>query len=74
MKSIKPEKKDHFLNVGLTPSMNEKIQAFADKHGVNRSQAARYILQGFFDGDFEISEETPISQNSEDFEKIGVAS
>ena len=72
MKSIKPEKKDQFLNVGLTPSMNAKIQAFADKHGVNRSVAARAILQSFFDGDFEISEETPISQNSADFENFGV--
>lgn len=73
MKTIKPEKKNRFLNVGLTPSMNDKIQKFADKHGVNRSEAARYILEGFFAGDFEISEATP-TKNNDDFEKIGVLS
>ncbi len=74
MKSIKPEKMNEFLNVGLTPSLNEKINAFCDKHRVNRSQAARYILEGFFEGDFEIPEDTSVSQNSADFENIGVAS
>jgi hypothetical protein len=74
MKSVKPEKMNEFLNVGLTPSLNEKINAFCDKFEVNRSQAARYILQGYFDGDFEIPEVTPIPKNETDFENFEVAS
>lgn len=74
MNSIKPEKKNKFLNVGLTPSMDEKIQAFADKYDVNRSEAARYILERFFEGDYENIEATSISKNGDDFENIGVAS
>lgn len=74
MQSIKPEKKDHFLNVGLTPSMNAKIQAFANKHEVNRSEAARYILERFFESDFENIGAQPVSKNGADFENIGVAS
>ena len=73
MQPIKPEKKNKFLNVGLTPSVNQKIQAFADEHGVNRSVAARYILENFLNGNFEIPEDTPVSQNSTDFENIGVS-
>lgn len=75
MKPIKPdEKKNKFLNVGLTPSVNEKIQAFADEHGVNRSVAARYILENFLNGNFEITEDAPISKNFSDFENIGMQS
>lgn len=74
MNTIKPEKKNKFLNVGLTPSMDEKIQAFADKHDVNRSEAARYILEKVFDHDFENLEVALNSKNGANFEKIGVAS
>jgi hypothetical protein len=74
MNSIKPEKKDKFLNVGLTPSMNEKIQAFADMHGVNRSEAARFILERVFEKDFENLEAALTSKNVTNFENFGVAS
>lgn len=73
MKPIKPEKKELFLSVPITPSLNEKIRAFCAEHDVKRSAAARYILEGFFAGDFEISEATP-TKNNDDFEKIGVLS
>jgi DNA polymerase III delta subunit len=74
MNSIKPEKKNKFLNVGLTPSMDDKIQAFADKHEVNRSEAARYILELFFQSDSENIEAHPISKNDSDFGNFGIAS
>lgn len=74
MNTIKPEKKNKFLNVGLTPSMDEKIQAFADKNEVNRSEAARYILERFFESDFGNLEATPNSKNETDFGNFGVAS
>lgn len=74
MQSIKPEKKNKFLNVGLTPSMDEKIQAFADKYEVNRSEAARYILERFFESDFGNLEAAPTSKNGDNFENFGVAS
>lgn len=73
MNMIKPEKKDKFLNVGLTPSMNEKIQAFADMHGVNRSEAARFILERVFEKDFENLEAALTSKNVGNFENIGIA-
>lgn len=72
MKPIQPEKKNEFLNVGLTPTLNEKINEFCKNNHVTRSVAARYILTGFFDGDFEISE--PIPKNDGDFEKFGMTS
>ena len=74
MNSIKPEKKDQFLNVGLTPSMNAKIQAFADANECNRSEAARYILEKVFERDFENLEVALSAKNSSNFENIGVAS
>lgn len=74
MQSIKPEKKNKFLNVGLTSSMDEKIQAFADKHECNRSEAARYILEKVFEHDFEKLEAALTSKNGADFENIRVAS
>jgi hypothetical protein len=74
MNSIKPEKKNKFLNVGLTPSMDEKIQEFADNNECNRSEAARFILEKVFERDFENLEVALSAKNSPDFEKIGIAS
>lgn len=74
MQSIKPEKKDHFLNVGLTPTMNAKIQAFADANECNRSEAARFILESVFERNFEKLEAALNSKNGSNFENFGVAS
>lgn len=74
MNSIKPEKKNKFLNVGLTPSMDEKIQAFADNNECNRSEAARFILEKVFERDFENLEAALTTKNGSDFEKIGMVS
>ena len=73
MKLIKPEKKELFLNVAITPSMDKKIREFAKKYDVNRSEVARFILENFFEEHSENPEATP-TKNAADFEIFGMVS
>lgn len=70
MPLVKPEKKELFLNIAITPTMDEKIRAFAEAHEVNRSVAARYILEQFFKD----NPEAGLPKNINDFDFIGVTS
>lgn len=73
MKIPKPELKDTLLNVAITPSMDKKLRSFAKRNGVNRSAAARFIIEFFFLEHSENSEPKP-PKNEADYENIGVAS
>lgn len=63
----KAEKKDAWLTIAITPSLDRKIRAFAKRNKVTKSEAARFILERFFDGSVENSEATP-PKNEFDFE------
>ena len=73
MKLIKPEKKELFLNVAITPSMDKKIREFAEKYEVNKSEAARQILEFFFTENFE-NPEAVIPKNEANFGNFGMQS
>lgn len=70
----KPELKNIPLNIMITPSLDEKLRASAEASGVNKSEAARFILEEFFKGESENSVQTPPAKNARDYGKIGVPS
>ncbi len=47
--SLKPETKSVHVGFNVTPTMERELVEFAEKHGVNKSEAARYIIALFFD-------------------------
>lgn len=69
----KPELKTTPLNIVVTPSMDKQLRLFAKKNGVNRSEAARFIIESFFGVESEKSEQSS-TKNEVDYENIGVAS
>lgn len=69
----KTEKKSVPCNMFVTPSMDKRLRAFAKRNGVSRSQAARFIIERFFDDNLDKTEGTP-PKNESDIEIIKVAS
>lgn len=69
----KPELKDTPLSMVITQSMDKKLRAFAKKNSVNRSEAARYIIENYF-GEVSENSEVMTPKNETDYGKIGVAS
>lgn len=47
--NLKPETKSVHLGFNVTPTMERELIAFADKHAINKSEAARYIIALFLD-------------------------
>lgn len=47
--SLKPETKSVHVGFNVTPTMERELIAFAEKHGGNKSEAARYIIALFFE-------------------------
>lgn len=68
----KPEKKENWLTIAITPSLDKKIRAFAKHNKVTKSEAARFILERFFSTNVENSEATP-PKNEMDFEIFKVS-
>lgn len=69
----KPEKKDVWLTLAITPSLDRTIRAFAKRNKVSKSEAARFIIEKFFDDNFDNAEATP-PKNETDFENIKILS
>jgi hypothetical protein len=47
--SLKSENKSVHLGFNVTPTMERELITFAEKHGINKSEAARYIIALFLD-------------------------
>jgi hypothetical protein len=53
MPDLYPTRKSAHLTLALEDSLDKQISAFAKQHNVNKSQAVRFIIESFFDNDYE---------------------
>lgn len=44
-------KKSETLNLAISPELKRQIEEFGEKHSMNTSTAARFIMASFFEGD-----------------------